>query len=180
MSASKTQISQRITLPQDAPGPMTTVEINQVHRQWELNKLWKEGLKPILNEVAEPLLGQLVDSFTTRHRTLKVWQAADRDWDPDSYGRSAIEPHEQDSYPESIDVLIDAARDSLEHLADAQPEAAAFWCDKLVRSEEPLFRRLAVHTLRMRHDLTPAAKIDWVIAKLGCMTGQPTMNCSKS
>ena len=149
MCAVRTQVRERITFSQDDPGPTTTVEITQVSGQWELNEIWEKGLKPNLNQVAEPLLYQLADSFTTRHRTLKAWQAATNNWDPDSFGRSAIEPHEQDSYPKSIDVLIDAARDSLEHLATTQPEIAVSWCDLLVRSEAPLLRRLAVHALRI-------------------------------
>ena len=165
MAAYRTQLSERITFFQDVPGPMTTVEIKQVHGQWELNEFWEEGLKPNLNQVAEPLLEQLADSFTNRHRTRRAWESATRNWDPDSFGRSAIESHEQDDHPESIDVLIDAARDSLEYLAKTQPETAANWCDKYIRSAAPILRRLAVHTTTMRQDLTSSAKIDWLLKK---------------
>ena len=165
MSAVRTQVRQRTIFSQEDPAPTTTVEIAQVHGQWELNALWEKGLKPNLNHVAELLLEQLTDQLTTRHRTLRAWQAATKDWDPDSYGRSSIAPHEQDSYPESIDVLIDAARDSLEYLVTTQPETAASWCDRLVRSDAPILRRLAIHALRMRGDLNPKDKIDWVLNK---------------
>ena len=148
MSAVRIQVTERMTSVQDDPGPTTTVEITHLHGQWELNEIWEKGLKPNLADLAEPLLDQLADSFTTRHRTLKAWQAATRDWDPDSFGRSAIEPHEQDAYPGPIDVLINAARDSLEYLATPHPATAASWCDQLIRSEAPLLRRLAVHALR--------------------------------
>ena len=167
MSAVKTSIKQRLTISQEDPGPSTTAEVVQVHGHHELNELWEKGLKPNLDYVAEPLLGQLVDSFTARHHTLCAWQAAGRDWDPDSYHRSAIEPHEQDKYPQSGDVLIDAARDSLEHLVTTQPEIAASWCDQLIRSDVPILRRLAVHALTLRGDLNPNAKIDWVMDKIG-------------
>ena len=167
MSAVKTSVRERITFSRDDPGPSTTAEAVQVHNHHELNELWKKGLKPNLNDVAEPLLDQLVHSFTTRHRTLCAWQAAETNFDPDSYGRSAIEPHEQDDYPQSIDVLINAARDSLEHLATTQPEIAATWCDQLIRSEVPILRRLAVHALNLRGDLTSNTKIDWVMNKIG-------------
>ena len=118
--------------------------------------------------MAEPLLDQLVHSFTFRHRTLCAWQAAGRNWGPTNFfGRRAIEPHEHDSHPQSLDVLIDSARDSLEHLAARQPEIAATWCDQLIRSDIPILRRLAVHALNLRSDLTPSTKIDWVIDKIG-------------
>ena len=167
MSAIKISVKPRLTLSQDDPGPSSTAEAVQIHKHYQLNELWEKGLTPNLNDVAEPLLSQLVDSFTTRHHTLCAWQAAGRDWDPESYGRSAIEPHEQDAYPQSVDVLIDAARDSLEHLVTKQPEISATWCDQLIRSDVPILRRLAVHTLNLRSDLTPNAKIDWVMDKIG-------------
>ena len=166
MSDPKLSIKERLAIFETAPGPSTTAEVIQIHKQYELDQLWKTGLKPNLDDVAEPLLDQLVDNFTTRHRTLCAWQAAGKEWDPDSYWRSAIEPHEQDAHPESVDVLIDAARDSLEHLITAKPEIAANWCDQRIRSDVPVLRRLAVHALYLRGDLTPNAKIDWMLDKI--------------
>ena len=63
--------------------------------------------------------------------------------------------------------MIDASRHCLEYLATTQPDTAASWCDQLIRAEAPLLRRLAVHALRIHHDLTPTAKVDWVIDKIG-------------
>lgn len=167
MCATRAVIKERITFSQGDPDPSTTVGVRQLHGHHELNELWENGLKPNLSDLAEPLLDQLVGSFTSRHRTLLAWQAARKDWDPDAYGRSAIEPHCQDSHPEPIDVLIDAARDSLGHLAVTQPEIAAFWCERLARSDVPILRRLSVHTLNFRVDLSTKAKIDWVMEKIG-------------
>ena len=167
MAAVRTQVIERITFSENDLGPKTTVETTQVHAQWELNELWEKGLKPNLNNLAEALLSQLVTSFTTRHRTLCAWQAATRNWDPDSFGRSAIEAHVQDAHPKSIDVLIDAARDSLEYLATEQPQAAVSWCDQLIRSNVPILRRLAAHATNVANDLTPSAKINWVLDTIG-------------
>ena len=167
MAAVRTQVIERIAFSEDDLSPKTTVETTQVHPHWEVNELWENGLKPNLSDLAEALLSQLVTSFTTRHRTLCTWQAATGNWDPDSFGRSAIEAHEQDAYPQSIDVLIDAARDSLECLATEQPQVAVSWCDRLIKSEVPLLRRLAIHGIRVHHDLTPSAKIDWVLNTIG-------------
>ena len=97
---------------------------------------------------------------------LCAWQEANREWNPASHGRSAIEPHEQDKYPKAVDVLIDAARDCLEWLALNRPQTAAQWCDQLAGAETPLLRRLAVHTLSVRKDLTPSEKIDWLLARM--------------
>ena len=130
-----------------------------------LNELWEKGLKPNLAQVAEPLLSLVVQHFEDRHRTLCMWQQPD---EGDYIDRSAIEPHHQNEMiVEDIDILTDAARDSLEWLALNQAASAALWCDLLISSDIPRLRRLAVHTLSVRSDLTADAKIDWLLTHIG-------------
>ena len=129
-----------------------------------LNELWEKGLKPNLAQVAEPLLSLVVRYFEDRHRTLCMWQQTD---EGDYIDRSAIEPHAQDISVEDIDILTDAARDSLEWLASNQANVAAPWCNLLIASDIPRLRRLAVHTLSVRSDLTADAKIDWLLTHIG-------------
>ena len=125
-------------------------------------ELWETHLRPQLGSVADPVLSIAVAHLDARHRTLLGWQKADGDWDPESCSRHAIEPHKQDHGFHHVDVLIDAARDCLEWLAGNQPEAAAAWRDRLVRSRTPLLRRLAVHALSVGEDLSACQKLDWV------------------
>ena len=63
--------------------------------------------------------------------------------------------------------MIDAARDSLEWLASNQVDSAALWCDLLIDSDVPLLRRLVIHTLSVRSDLTADEKINWLLTHLG-------------
>ena len=137
--------------------------------QFSLERLYEGHLKPNLEEVAESLLERVVRCLAERHRTLRSWQEATRDSDPMSFHRSAIEPHEQDEdrYLESVDVLIDAARDALEHLVATRPDAGARWCDRLVEAEAPLLRRLAVHALPRRTDLGADEKVGWLLSRIG-------------
>ena len=143
------------------------VDLSLSGGHYELSELWEKGLKPNLAQVAEPLLRLVTKRLEERHLTLRAWQRANRKWDPGSFHRSAIEPHEQDTYPEAVDVLIDAARDCLEWLAKNQLDAAKYWCAHLVGSEAPLLRRLAVHALSARADLTADGKIDWLLERIG-------------
>ena len=143
--------------------PPVDVELLLIGSDYVLNQLWEEGLKPELPQVAEPLLSQVIKRLENRHITLCTWQKASRNWDPESDRRSAIESHEQDVFSDAIDVLIDAARGCLESLALNQVDAAARWCDQLVQSDAPLLRRLAVHGLSKRKDLTIDSKIDWLL-----------------
>ena len=146
------------------------VETDQQHHQMDqfsLERLYEDHLKTNLQEAAESLLERVVRRLAERHRTLRSWQQATRDDDAMSFHRSAIEPHEQDSHPQLIDVLIDAARDALEHLVAARPDAGARWCDRLVEAEAPLLRRLAVHALRSRSDLGADEKVGWLLSRVG-------------
>ncbi len=134
---------------------------------YELSELWEKGLKLHLAQEAEPLLRLVAKRLEERHLTLRSWQKANRKGDPESYDRSAIEPHEQDKYPEAVDVLIDAARDCLDWLAKNQLDAARYWCTHLVGSQAPLLRRIAVHALSARADLKADEKIDWLLKRIG-------------
>ena len=128
-----------------------------------LNDLWETRLRPRLDQVAQSLLAIVVQNLAARHRTLSAWQAADAEL----FRRSAIEPHDQDTLPEGADVLINVARDCLEHLASNQSLSASHWCDRLVSDEAAILRRLAVHTLSIRGDLTADQKIDWLLSSIG-------------
>ena len=62
-----------------------------------------------------------------------------------------------------MDVLIDAARDCLEWLVSNQLDAVERWCDRLVGADAPLLRRLAVHGVSKREDLTADRKMGWLL-----------------
>ena len=143
------------------------VDLPLIGMQHDIEALSQRLINPNLPQAVEPLLGLVTKRLEERHLTLRAWQKANRKWDPGSFNRSAIEPHEQDTYPEAVDVLIDAARDCLEWLAKNQLDAAKYWCTHLVGSEAPLLRRLAVHALSARADLTADGKIDWLLERIG-------------
>ena len=128
----------------------------------ELQELWENELRPRIDVVAESLLPIAVERLAARHRTFISWKTGDRYWDPENSCRHAIEPHEQDHGFDHVDVLIDAARDCLEWLACKRPGAASGWCDQFARSETPLLRRLCVHALSARTDISADEKLDWL------------------
>ena len=140
------------------------VDLVPIGEQYHLEVLWRNGLKPNLDQVAEPLLRQLVGCLEERHLTLSLWQETVGSRDSDSWRRSAIEDGVED---EPVDILINAARDCLEWLAKNQAGTAQRRCAQLVGSQAPLLRRLAVHALSARADLTADGKIDWLLEHIG-------------
>ena len=151
---------------QDDQGP-AEVDLRQVGHDYGLEKLWEIIQGPTLAQKAEPLLGIVVRRLEERRLTLRAWQKTNREWDSESFDRSAIEPHHQNGWSGATDVLIDTARDCLEWLAANEANTATRWCDQLAGSEAPLLRRLATHTLSVRTDLAAEQKIDWVLKHIG-------------
>ena len=143
-----------------------TADLKPVSDHHAISSLWEDSLKPNLDHVAEPLITNVIGHLERQQFTLSTWGAADRKQNPANMNRSAIEPSEQDKYPKAFDVLIDATRDCMEWLALNRAQAAAQLCDKLAVSETPIVRRLAVHMLPARKDLTADGKIDWLLSKI--------------
>ena len=146
-------------------GCSVSAEARFLGNHQELSDLW-EGLAPNLATVASPLLVRIVRRLDNSYIAACAWQHAPRTWDPASFGRSAIEPHEQDGFREPVDVLIDAARDCLEWLSANDPTTAAGWCEQLAGAEAPLLRRLAIHALCARGDLDPDEKLGWLLDRM--------------
>ena len=139
--------------------------LQMISEHYDLWEIWENTLQPRLDQIAEPLLKMAIRRLAELYQSSCAWQKANREWDSASWGRSAIEPHEQDSFRDPIDVLIDVARDCLEWLAKNRVNAASLWCDQLVTDDAPLVRRLAVHTVSARADLTADEKVHWLLAQ---------------
>lgn len=134
---------------------------------WSLNEIWTKHIRPHLASVAQPLLSGITRRLEDIHGELSAWEKASREWDPVSYGRSAIEPHEQDRYPEAVDVLIDAARDALEWLATNAPALLDAWVEKLATSDVPLLRRLAIHAITVHPGKSADDRLNWLLVRVG-------------
>ncbi|MFK5689196.1 SIR2 family protein [Ornithinimicrobium sp. LYQ92] len=125
-----------------------------------LDEAWKKVFIPLLPQHAPELLDLAVRQLRDAHRLGGALQPG---FDGLTFGRSAIEPHSQDDFRDAADVLIDIARDSLEHLLHTSPRETAAMVERLARAKEPLLRRLAVHAWRLRGDRTPDDKLRWIL-----------------
>jgi|CXWL01.1.fsa_nt_gi hypothetical protein len=134
---------------------------------WSLNEVWTKHLRPHLARVAQPLLSGIALRLEEMLGKLTAWDKASREWDPVSYGRYAIEPHEQDQYSEAVDVLVDAARDALEWLAANSPALLDAWIERLVTSDVPLLRRLAIHAITVHPERSPEERLTWLMDRVG-------------
>lgn len=135
--------------------------IDLVGNEYWLTSAWTKVFVPLLDDHAHALMDLIIAHIRAAHRLLKS-RHPDARTDTLSFGRSAIEPHEQDDIRDSIDVLIDAARDCLERLLVNDPPVAAAYLDMWTGADEALLRRLAVHGWRVREDRDQDQKVRWV------------------
>ena len=130
-----------------------------------LHTLWHECLASNLASVAESLLEKSTSHLARQHSTLCAWQQANSVYEPSSQWPMLIcqyglgNPY---SYPND-EMLIIIARDCLERLIGNEGDTSASWAVKHARSDVPLLRRLAIHSLSVRSDLTSNAKIKWLL-----------------
>ena len=162
MLKSRLLLEPSVTLPSDDENdqpPSVDVNLSLICDIYILD-LWKKELKPNLAQIAKSLFSLVVQYLEDQHRTLCMWQhVGDRS---NHIGRLSIELHHHNG----IDILTEVAQSSLECLASNQATSAALWCDLIINSDVPLLRRLAVHTLSVRSDLTMDAKIDWLLTHI--------------
>ncbi|MEV0949038.1 SIR2 family protein [Promicromonospora sp. NPDC050249] len=84
-----------------------------------------------------------------------------RVWDPLTFGRSAIEPHEQDSVRDPIDAVIDGLREFGVKAQAARTDLPERWW----ALDRPLFRRLALHLVAVDPSLTADARLEWLLGR---------------
>lgn len=130
--------------------------------EYFLSDAWSKVFLPML----PTRLGEIATSVDEQiARLYRVRDSLDAGFDSVSFGRSAIETHEQDTFRESVDVLIDAARDCVEHALEHDVQFADRLINSWVTRDPALFRRLAVHAWRVRNDRTADQKLRWLEAR---------------
>ena len=157
MMGSRIQLKEGFAWPNDDESnesPPVNLELLQIGSDHVLSQLWEEGLKPKLSQVAEPLLNCVIKRLEEHHIVLRAWQGNDCNWERENDEPSVMNAHDMVRY---------IARECLECLISEQLEVAGQWCDRLVRSDVPPLRRLAIHGLSKRKDLTADEKVDWLL-----------------
>ena len=140
-----------------------SMEIELPGDRFWLKEAWKKLFTQNIDRYAHEL-----ELITSAH-LLKVYaiQKSYRGqvaFDSISYRRSAIEVHEQDRHPGKIDVLIDAARDSIEYLIKNEPDTSLCLINKWYGVNHPeIMERIAIHSLAECSTISADHKIEWLL-----------------
>lgn len=146
------------------PGRYVHADVRLRGDDYWLHEAWNNLLKPNRADCAGEVAVITERHLRDAHRSLRLLGAGTDRWDPISFQRSAIEPHEQDQVGRKVNVLVDAARDSIEHLLRAEPDAGGAIADRWATADAPILRRLAIHGWRIRSDRTADEKLHHAVA----------------
>ncbi|MGW5918110.1 DUF4020 domain-containing protein [Nocardia fluminea] len=126
---------------------------------------WDRVFGPNLADAAQDILS-ICDRQLRRACQLAVATGySDRGWDLASLRRTAIETHSQDQIRGDFDLIIDAARESLEMLLNGNCAFASAHIDAWTTSDVTILQRLALHGWIVRTDVGATAKISWLRAQ---------------
>ena len=163
MTASRQRIQPRPIWREDSESHVADFQLYFVGEGYTLKYIWEKCLQPNIEHIAESLLDSTTRRLKERHFILRSWRKAYREHDPDSLLRPTIESHEKYDHYHSIDTLVTIARECIEWLATKQVDIVRLWFERHANSEAPLLRRLAIHTLSVRTDLSSESKLDWLL-----------------
>jgi hypothetical protein len=131
-----------------------------------LQNAWEQRFSPNLENYGVEMEPIVTANLVAAHSLLEACGEASEQSDPFRFKRQSIEPHEQNnSHPETIDLLIDAARDILSSVLRSNRNYGAYLAERWFNSRVPILRRLAIVGFAKRQDWSPDEKILWLLDK---------------
>ena len=112
---------------------------------YRMKECWEEVFKPNLAILAKRIEPIVTSHLQQAHRIVCSVGKAKDGFDLISFGRLAIEPHDQNRQPDDFDAVIDAARDVIESMLENDPRRADAIIESWSVSDSPILRRLAIH-----------------------------------
>ncbi len=115
------------------------------------------------NDLALDVYHILLQSLNKSFNIHKIYGNASKNYDPQSSTRSAIEPHEQDKYPEKLNDLIDLFRNSAETLIKINHYSIDTEILILLNHDSKLLKRIGIHLFSLSNNYSHLEKIKKVI-----------------
>ncbi|KIL36212.1 hypothetical protein SD71_09705 [Cohnella kolymensis] len=155
-----TKYKRKFTLSEDND-EMVDIEIELQGDDYWLNAIWDNTIKNNLQYFAVPAMKIFINQLQMITYYLKA--TGHGEWDPINFSRSAIEPHDQDRYPDDIDFLINCCRDVIAYLIDTNPSLAEAGINQCFFSESKILRRISIHSYKLLINISADKKMEWLI-----------------
>lgn len=141
------------------------VEIGIPGDAYWLRKAWQDLIQPNLAELASDLLSMADRHLRRLHLLLQGRTSSDAPFDPFTFRRPSIGPHDHNDRDSALDVLVDLARDALIAHMNSGSASAANYIDEWAAQPSTLLRRLAVYGMVHREDASADARVSWVLGR---------------
>lgn len=127
-----------------------------------MQEAWKKVFAPNIVNFAQELEVITSAQLLKADMLFKSYRGPDA-FDPVSHSRSAIEPHEQDEHSRKLDVIINAARDSIEALIENDPGSSLYLINRWYGTGPEIMKRIALHALTESVSISADNKIQWLL-----------------
>ncbi|OBF38154.1 hypothetical protein A5724_10520 [Mycobacterium sp. ACS1612] len=148
-----------------SPGYFNEVfEIGLRGDDYWLRQAWRSVFQPVLPQIASEILAIVDQHIRSADRKLALVEDSSQARRRPSLYRAAIAPSPADDFPGPLGFLVDAARDCLEALLEAEAmELAGQYISSWASSDVLLLKRLALHGWIKRSDVDSSGKLRWLI-----------------
>lgn len=140
------------------------IDIAEEHSYY-LSGVWEEYFKPHLNELEGRLESIVTINLEKAHSLLRINRRWEGRYDPLGFRRRRIAESQSFGAPHALDVLIDAARDLMDHSSEKEADDAKRLIAKWIRSESPILNRMAIYGVAVSRSMASDEKIAWLLEK---------------
>lgn len=143
--------------------PKTLGKVEVLGDGFHLNEAWSKGIKNNLDTYAVILEASITSNISRAFILLTDFKDFNSYDEPVIAGRRNLTPPEEDYHPKGIDVLIDAARDTIEWLILNRPLDGILVVAKWKNSNVPILIRLSIYGMSSAKHISSDEKILWLI-----------------
>jgi len=148
------------------------LEVSILGDTYFLDESWKKIFRPNIDKFALRLIPVITRNMEFATFLWQAWRGKQSAYDPIGFSRQAIEEHEQDKFKHEFkfillvfDILIDAARDTIEFLIEHYPIIARAIIELWSSSPSTVLKRVAIYGLGKYQGLHLDQKLNWLIEK---------------
>jgi hypothetical protein len=155
-------LQRRFTMEEDEKKAAPEVNIEIPGDDYCLREAWKNIFSPNMVSYAHELEVITAAHLQRADMLQKSYRGTDS-FDSISYSRSAIEVHEQNRLRRNLDVIIDAARDSLHYLIKTKPGSSLCLIDKWHEKSPEIMKRISINAMAECTTISDEHKIQWLL-----------------
>ena len=137
-------------------------EINDTADHYCVKEIVDKNIQPQLEVIYAQVFNICISNIRSRYEKIRSFRNINNNDDWESWAREAIEEDKEDRYENIIDLIIDAARMSIDYAAQHSTIDAEAWSTSLLREESNLLKRIGIHGINSNSRTSYNMKLDLI------------------